>query len=105
MSKPAKSIGRNTLNFYYKEVFDELEKTLGETFISLPFRIKSGYANVVTKHSRITKTNQHKKDSKSFYMLKKEVESYFNDIRDFRCVNDTGYYCSGLTNLDTKIAL
>ena len=92
MSKPAKSIGRNTLNFYYKEVFDELEKTLGETFISLPFRIKSGYANVVTKHSRITKTNQHKKDSKSFYMLKKEVESYFNDIRDFRCVNDTGYY-------------
>ena len=30
MSKPAKSIGRNTLNFYYKEVFDELEKILDQ---------------------------------------------------------------------------
>ena len=92
MSKPTKSIGRNTLNFYYKEVFDELEKTLGETFTNLPQRIKSGYANVVTKHSRITKTNQHIKDPESFYMLDREVESYFNDARDFRCVNDTGYY-------------
>jgi len=92
MSKPTKSIGRNTLNFYYKEVFDELEKTLGETFTNLPPRIKSGYANVVTKHSRITKTNQHIKDPESFYMLDREVESYFNDARDFRCVNDTGYY-------------
>lgn len=92
MSKPTKSIGRTTLNFYYKEVFDELEKTLGETFTNLTPRIKSGYANVVTKHSRITKTNQHRKDPESFYMPDSEVESYFNDARDFRCVNDTGYY-------------
>ena len=85
-------IGRNTLNFYYKEVFDELEEVLGETFTKLPLRIKTGYANVVTKHSRIIKTNQHIKNPKSFYMLEQEVESYFNDRKTFRAVNDTGYF-------------
>ena len=48
MSKPTKSIGRNILNFYYKEVFDELEKTLGETFTNLPqYMVHIEYNNYI----------------------------------------------------------
>jgi len=85
-------LSRTTLNFYSKELFEELEKTLGETFTNLTPRVKTGYAIVVTKHSKITKTNQHIKDPKSFHMPEEEVESYFNDRKIFRAVNNNGYF-------------
>ena len=92
MKTPSKKVNRTTFNFYSKELFEELENTLGDTFKKLPPRIKTGYANVVSKHYNIIKFNQHSRDPKSFFMKEEEVESYFNDIKDFRAVNDNGYY-------------
>jgi|LWDU01.1.fsa_nt_gi hypothetical protein len=92
MKTPTKKVNRTTFNFYSKELFEELENTLGDAFKKLPKRIQTGYANVVSKHHNIIKSNQHSKDPKSFFMGKAEIESCFNDSRDFRAVNDNGYY-------------
>ena len=80
------------LDFYSKSLFAEVSKVLGAEFSRLPERIQTGYAKVFEYHSGIIRHNQHKKKPDSFAMGGDEVKRYFTDRRDFRSVNDTGYW-------------
>jgi len=92
MKTPLKKDSRTTFNFFPDELLQEARKVLGEEFIRLPKRIQTGYIIVLYNHHNIIKSNQHSRDSDSFFMIDETVESYFNDARDFRVVNDNGYY-------------
>ena len=80
------------LDFYSKSLYSEVSKVLGNEFRRLPERIQTGYVKVFEYHSGIIRHNQHKKLPDSFAMGGDEVKRYFTDRRDFRSVNDTGYW-------------
>ena len=86
------SKSKPSTNLFPHSLILEADKLLGEEFTRLPKRIQTGYIITLYNHHNIIKSNQHSKDSESFYMKKEEVESYFNDSRSFRAVNDNGYY-------------
>ena len=92
MKIPLKKDSRTTFNFFPDELLQEARKALGEEFTRLPKRIQTGYIIVLHNHHNIIKSNQHSRDADSFFMKDETVESYFNDARDFRVINDNGYY-------------
>ena len=86
------------LDFYSKSLFAEASKVLGDKFRRLPKRIQTGYVKVFEYHSGIIRHNQHKKRPDSFAMDGDEVKRNFTDRRDFRSVNDTGYWLKPKSN-------
>ena len=70
----------------------ESRKILGEEFTKLPKKIQTGYALVFWNHSGLIRHNTHNRRSDSFSMNAKEISCYFTDPRNFRAVNDNGYY-------------
>jgi len=86
------------LDYYSKSLLSELSKVLGDEFSRLPKRIQTGYTKVFEYHSGIIRHNQHKKRPDSFSMCEDEVQRYFTDRRDFRSVNDTGYWLKPKSN-------
>ena len=86
------------LDFYSKSLFAEVSKVLGDEFRRLPKRIQTGYVKVFEYHSGIIRHNQHKKRPDSFAMDGDEVRRNFTDRRDFRSVNDTGYWLKPKSN-------
>ena len=86
------------LDFYSKSLFAEVSKVLGDEFRRLPKRIQTGYVKVFEYHSGIIRHNQHKKRPDSFAMDGDEVKRNFTDRRDFRSVNDTGYWLKPKSN-------
>ncbi len=87
------------LNFFPSSLLSESRKVLGNEFTKLTSRIQTGYVKIFWNHYGLIGKNRHKKDKESFAMGGDEVQSNFTDARDFRAVNDTGYY---LTPFRTK---
>ena len=79
-------------DFFPASLVLEASKVLGEEFSRLPSRYQAGYINIFWNHSDIIRYNQHSKESSSFKMCRDEVERYFVDQKNFRAVNDNGYY-------------
>jgi hypothetical protein len=70
----------------------ESQKVLGDQFTKLPRKIQTGYTLVFWNHSGLIRHNTHNRRTDSFPMDNKEVSRYFTDPRDFRAINDNGYY-------------
>jgi hypothetical protein len=79
-------------DFFPAALVIEADEMLGEEFSRLPSRYQSGFVNIFWNHSDIIRYNQHSKESSSFKMCRDEVERYFVDQKNFRAVNDNGYY-------------
>ncbi len=79
-------------DFFPATLVVEASKVLGEEFSNLPSRYQAGYVNIFWNHSDIIRYNKHSKDPSSFKMCRDEVERYFVDQKNFRVVNDNGYY-------------
>jgi len=79
-------------NFFPKSLLQDAKELLGSELNNLPTKHQTGYICIFWNHSGIIKHNQHNQDTDSFKMPRKEVESYFTDQKDFRAVNDNGYY-------------
>ncbi len=71
---------------------NESQLILGEQFTKLPHKIQTGYALVFWNHSGLIRHNTHNRRADSFPMDNLEVSRYFTDPRDFRAVNDNGYF-------------
>ena len=83
--KPATDLFPNSLLL-------EAHKVLGEEFSRLPKRIRTGYVTTFWNHNNIIRHNQHNRSPDSFPMGANEVARNFTDPRNFRKVNDKGYY-------------
>jgi hypothetical protein len=70
----------------------EAEQVLGEEFIRLPKRKKTGYTNAFWQHANIIKHNKHNRKPDSFPMGEKEITRNFTDPKDFNSINNRGYY-------------
>ena len=68
------------------------KQVLGVEFSRLPVRMQTGYINVLWNHHNLIKSNTHSQDTDSFFMDAHEVESYFTDLRNFRAINNNGYF-------------
>ena len=79
-------------DFFPADLIVEASKALGEEFSNLPFRYQAGFVNIFWNHSDIIRYNQHSKESSSFKMCRGEVERCFVDQKNFRAVNNNGYY-------------
>ena len=70
----------------------ESQQILGDQFNRLPKKIQTGYTLVFWNHSGLIRHNTHNRRADSFPMDNPEVSRYFTDPRDFRAVNDNGYF-------------
>ena len=73
-------------------LLNESQLILGEQFNQLPKKIQTGYTLVFWNHSGLIRHNTHNRRTDSFPMDNLEVSRYFTDPRDFRAVNDNGYF-------------
>ena len=96
--KKPKKIKSIDTDYFPNTLLEYTRNTLGEQFTSLPKRIQVGYVVVFYNHYSITKSNQHNRDPESWVMGLKEVSRYFTDARDFRAVNNKGYYLKPKSN-------
>jgi len=79
-------------DFFPAALISEATKVLEEEFSNLPFRYQAGFVNIFWNHSDVIRYNKHSKELDSFKMCRDEVERYFVDQKNFRAVNDNGYY-------------
>ena len=70
----------------------EAREVLGEEFSRLTNRHQVGYVDIFWNNYGITRSNQHSKQLDSFKMPRDNVNRFFVDQRDFRAVNNKGYY-------------
>ena len=70
----------------------EAREVLGGEFSRLTNRHQVGYIDIFWNNYGITKTNQHSKQIDSFKMPRDNVNRFFVDQRDFRAINNNGYY-------------
>jgi len=70
----------------------ESQKILGEQFTKLPHKIQTGYTLVFCNHSGLIRHNTHNRRADSFPMDNNEVNRYFTERKNFRAVNDNGYF-------------
>jgi hypothetical protein len=86
------------VDYFPNSLLEHTRNTLGNQFTDLPKRIQTGYIKVFYNHYSIIKSNQHNRDPESWAMGRSEVSRYFTDPRDFRAVNDKGYYLKPKSN-------
>ena len=98
MKIPSKKTNKPDLDFYPKSLFSEVSKELGSEFDRLPKRIQTGYTKVFWCHNGIIRHNQHNRSPDSFAMSRDEVNRNFTDHRDFKAVNNRGYYLRPKSN-------
>jgi len=98
MKIPSKKTNKPDLDFYPKSLFSEVSKELGSEFDRLPKRIQTGYTKVFWCHNGIIRHNQHNRNPDSFAMSRDEVNRNFTDHRDFKAVNNRGYYLRPKSN-------
>jgi len=79
-------------DLFPSSLLSESQKTLGEQFTKLPHKIQTGYTLVFWNHSGLIRHNTHNRRPDSFPMDNKEVNRYFTERKNFRAVNDNGYY-------------
>ncbi len=70
----------------------EAREVLGEEFSRLTNRHQVGYIDIFWNNYGIIRSNQHSKQLDSFKMPRDNVNRFFVDQRDFRAVNNKGYY-------------
>jgi len=85
-------------DLYPHSLLLEAQQVLGNEFSRLPKRIQIGYVMTFWNHSGIIRHNQHIKRPDSFAMSEAEVQGCFTDRRNFRSVNDTGYWLKPKSN-------
>ena len=90
----------SSIDTYYfpNSLLEYIRNILDKQFTDLPIRIQTGYIKVFYHHYNVIKSNQHNRDSESWAMGLKEVTRYFTDPRDFRAVNNKGYYLKPKNN-------
>jgi len=81
-----------SIDLFPSSLLLESQKTLEEQFTKLPHKIQTGYTLVFWNHSGRIRHNTHNRRADSFPMDNNEVNRYFTDPRDFRAVNDNGYF-------------
>jgi hypothetical protein len=86
------------VDYFPNSLLEHTRNTLGNQFTDLPKRIQTGYIKVFYNHYSIIKSNQHNRDLESWAMGLKEVARCFTDPRDFRAVNNKGYYLKPKSN-------
>ena len=79
-------------DLFPSSVLLESQRILGEQFTKLPHKIQTGYTLVFWNHSGLIRHNTHNRRADSFPMDNVDVSRYFTDPRDFRAVNDNGYF-------------
>ena len=79
-------------DLFPSSILYESQQILGERFTKLPHKIQTGYTLVYWNHSGLIRHNTHNRRADSFPMDNVEVSRYFTDPRDFRAVNDNGYF-------------
>ena len=79
-------------DLYPSSLLLEAQQVLGEEFSRLPKRIQTGYAITFWNHNNIIRHNKHNRRADSFPMGQKEIARNFTDPRNFKAVNDKGYY-------------
>jgi hypothetical protein len=79
-------------DLFPSSLLSESQKILGDQFTKLPKKIQTGYTIVFWNHSGLISSNTHNRRTDSFPMDNIEVSRYFTDPRDFRAVNDNGYF-------------
>jgi len=87
-------VKRQNLNteFIPYSLLKEAREVLGEEFSRLTNRHQVGYIDIFWNNYGITRSNQHSKQLDSFKMPRDNVNRFFVDQRDFRAVNNKGYY-------------
>ena len=80
------------LEFIPYSLLKEAEEVLGDEFTRLTHRHQFGYLDIFWSNDRITRSNQHSKYLDSFKMPREHVNRFFVDQRDFRAINNNGYY-------------
>ena len=78
--------------FIPSSLLKEARETLGEEFCRLTHRYQVGYIDIFWNHYGITKRNKHSKQFDSFKMPRDNVTKFFSDQRNFRALNNNGYY-------------
>ena len=79
-------------DFYFPPLLKEAREVLGGEFRRLTHRHQVGYIIIFWDNFEIDRNNQHNKQLDSFVMCRKEIVRFFVDQRNFRAINDTGYY-------------
>ena len=79
-------------DLFPSSLLTESQRVLEEEFTRLPNRIQTGYTLVFWNHNELIRHNTHNRRTDSFPMDTEEVTHYFADPRNFRAVNDNGYY-------------
>jgi len=79
-------------DLFPSSLLSESQKILGDQFTKLPKKIQTGYTIVFWNHIGLIRSNTHNRRTDSFPMDNSEVSRYFTDPRDFRAINDNGYF-------------
>jgi len=84
-------------DFYFPSLLKEARQALGEEFKRLTHRHQVGYLIIFWDNYLIDRNNRHNKQPDSFVICGEEIVRFFVDQRDFRALNDNGYYlgCKG----------
>jgi len=87
-------VSKQNLNteFIPYSLLKEAREVLGEEFSRLTHRYQVGYVDIFWNNYGLTRNNRHSKQSDSFKMPRANVNRFFVDQRNFRALNDTGYY-------------
>jgi hypothetical protein len=78
--------------FIPSSLLKEAREVLGEDLTRLTHRHQVGYVEVFWNNYGITRNNQHSKQLGSFKMSRKDINRFFVDQKNFRALNDNGYY-------------
>jgi len=79
-------------DLYPSSLLYESQQILGDQFTNLPHKIQTGYTLVFWSHSGLIRHNTHNRRADSFPMDNNEVNRYFTERKNFRAVNDNGYF-------------
>jgi hypothetical protein len=70
----------------------EAKEVLGEEFCRLTHRYQVGYVDIFWNNYGLNRSNRHSKELDSFKMSRKYVTRFFSDQKNFRAINNNGYY-------------
>ena len=78
--------------FILYSLLQEAKEVLGDEFCKLILRHQVGYVDIFWNNYGLTRNNRHSKQIDSFKMSRKKVVRFFSDQKNFRAVNNNGYY-------------
>jgi len=75
-----------------RSLLNEAREVLGEEFCRLTHRYQVGYIDIFWNNYGLNRSNRHSKCLDSFKMSREYVTRFFSDQKNFRAVNNNGYY-------------